>query len=68
MLMFGGNPVMEIDPLGLAGCYVLFPGYPITFAPGLTSTLLGDHAGGLGYNASGSTRYYECFLEVLWNQ
>ena len=54
-----GNPIGSIDALGLAGCYVLFPDYPVTYAPGRTSTRLGGHAGVLGYDSSGSTRYYE---------
>ncbi|WP_316347510.1 RHS repeat-associated core domain-containing protein [Desulfuromonas acetoxidans] len=54
-----GNPVNRIDVTGFAGCYVLFPNYPITYAPGLTSTWLGGHAGILGFDESGSTRYYE---------
>lgn len=53
------NPTTIIDPHGLAGCYVLFPDYPIEYQPGRTSTWLGGHAGVLGWDSSGSTRYYE---------
>ncbi|KAA2284953.1 RHS repeat-associated core domain-containing protein [Arenimonas fontis] len=53
-----GNPISLIDPLGLAGCYVLFPGYPIT-VPGTDTQLPLAHAGVLAYDSSGSTRYCE---------
>ncbi|MDY0212233.1 MAG: RHS repeat-associated core domain-containing protein [Desulfuromonadaceae bacterium] len=55
----GNNPLNWVDPWGLASCYVLFPDYPITYAPEKTSTWLGGHAGVLGFSESGSTRYYE---------
>lgn len=54
-----GNPVSATDPLGLAACYVSFPDMPIEYAEGRTSTKLGGHAGVLGYDSSGATRYYE---------
>ncbi|MET0499395.1 MAG: RHS repeat-associated core domain-containing protein [Steroidobacteraceae bacterium] len=56
-----GNPVSLIDPLGLAGCFVDFPDYPIT-VPGanLKTTITPGHAGVLGYDErTGQTRYYE---------
>ncbi|WP_350116092.1 RHS repeat-associated core domain-containing protein [Nitrosomonas sp.] len=56
-----GNPLGMVDPLGLAGCFVNFPDYPIT-VPGTDwkTTLTPGHAGVLGYdNATGATRYYE---------
>lgn len=56
-----GNPLVMVDPLGLAGCFVNFSDYPITI-PGTstTTTLTSGHAGALGYdNATGTTRYYE---------
>jgi hypothetical protein len=53
-------PVGEVDPLGLASCYVLFPKYPITYNDaGDRSTRLGGHAGVLIYDDQGRTRYYE---------
>ncbi len=55
----GGSPLTDVDPLGLAACTVLFPDYPIEYASGRTSTLLGGHGGVLSYDAQGSTRYYE---------
>ena len=56
----GGNPLSAIDPYGLDACYVLFPDYPITYnSSGDTSTWLGGHAGVLGYDDQGHTRYYE---------
>ncbi len=55
----GGNPLFYIDPSGLTACYVSFPDYPITYSPGRTSTWLGGHAGILGFDENGSTRYYE---------
>ncbi|WP_407354672.1 RHS repeat-associated core domain-containing protein [Luteimonas sp. R10] len=54
----GGNPISFIDLLGLAGCTVAFPGYPITL-PGTNTQLALGHAGVLAYDSSGSTRYYE---------
>jgi hypothetical protein len=55
-----GRPVSFVDPFGLGACYVFFPNFPITYAPGRTSTWLGGHAGVLGYdNESGVTRYYQ---------
>jgi uncharacterized protein RhaS with RHS repeats len=56
-----GNPVNMIDPLGLAGCFVNFPDFPIT-VPGTSwqTTMTPGHAGALGYDsATGATRYYE---------
>ena len=56
-----GNPVSMIDPLGLTGCFVNFPDFPIT-VPGTSwqTTLTPGHAGALGYDsATGATRYYE---------
>jgi len=54
----GGNPLMFIDPFGLAGCYVGYPGYPITI-PGTSTKIPLTHAGVLSYDAQGHTRYYE---------
>jgi RHS repeat-associated protein len=54
-----GNPLSSIDPEGLAACTVMFADYPIEYAAGRTSTWLGGHAGVLGYDSSGVTRYYE---------
>ena len=54
-----GDGVNASDPFGLAACYVSFPDMPIEYSPGKTTTLLGGHAGVLGYDSSGSTRYYE---------
>jgi RHS repeat-associated protein len=54
----GGNPINFTDPLGLAGCAVVFSGYPITL-PGTDTQLALGHAGVLTYDSSGSTRYYE---------
>lgn len=54
----GGNPVSLVDPLGLAGCYVSWPGYPITI-PGTSRSVPLVHAGVLSYDSAGSTRYYE---------
>jgi hypothetical protein len=56
-----GNPLSMIDPLGLAGCFVNFPDFPIT-VPGTSwqTTMTPGHAGALGYDsATGATRYYE---------
>lgn len=53
------NPLSKIDPTGLAACYVSYPGYPVTYAPGRRSTWLGGHAGVFGFNLEGSSRYYE---------
>jgi uncharacterized protein RhaS with RHS repeats len=53
-----GNPLSIIDPFGLAGCYVGFPGYPITI-PGTSVKVPLTHAGVLSYNDQGRTRYYE---------
>jgi len=55
----GQSPVMSVDPLGLAACYVLFRDYPVQYAEGQTSTWLGGHAGILTYDENGVTRYYE---------
>jgi RHS repeat-associated protein len=55
----GQSPVMMVDSLGLAACYVLFPDYPIQYAEGRRSTWLGGHAGILTYDDNGFTRYYE---------
>ena len=55
----GGNPLGAVDHFGLAACNVLFPDYPITYSSGRTSTWLGGHAGVLGYDENGSTRYYD---------
>lgn len=54
----GGNPLSFIDPLGLAGCYVGYPGYPITI-PGTSTKVPLTHAGVLSYDSAGHTRYYE---------
>lgn len=54
----GGNPLNYIDPLGLAGCYVGFLGYPITI-PGTSTQVPLTHAGVLSYDSQGHTRYYE---------
>lgn len=54
----GGNPVSNVDPMGLAGCYVSYPGFPIT-VPGTSTSIPLIHAGVLSYNSSGYTRYYE---------
>ena len=53
-----GNPLSIIDPLGLAGCYVGFPWYPVT-VPGTSVKVPLTHAGVLSYDAQGRTRYYE---------
>lgn len=55
----GGNPLSYIDPEGLSACEVMFADYPIEYADGQTSTLLGGHGGVLGYDSEGSTQYYE---------
>jgi RHS repeat-associated protein len=55
----GGNPLIAIDPMGLAACSVLFPDYPIDTGFGFTSTSIGGHAGVVSYDSQGSTRYYE---------
>ncbi|MES1244717.1 MAG: RHS repeat-associated core domain-containing protein [Acidobacteriota bacterium] len=57
----GGNPLMLIDPLGLAGCFIDFPDYPITIPyTDWKTTSTPGHAGALGYdNRTGATRYYE---------
>ncbi|WP_115005781.1 RHS repeat-associated core domain-containing protein [Xanthomonas campestris] len=47
-----GKPVNFLDPLGLAGCTVVFPGYPITL-PGTNAKLALWHAGALIYDSSG---------------
>jgi RHS repeat-associated protein len=54
-----GDGINGSDPFGLAACYVSFPYMPIEYSPGKTTTLLGGHAGVVGYDSSGSTRYYE---------
>ncbi|PKN88619.1 MAG: hypothetical protein CVU51_03790 [Deltaproteobacteria bacterium HGW-Deltaproteobacteria-1] len=54
----GNNPVNWIDPAGLAGCYVSYPGYPIAI-PGTSAKVPLTHAGILSYNDKGKTRYYE---------
>lgn len=54
------NPISLIDPLGHDACYVSYPDYPINYSGNSTSTLLGGHAGVVGYDeATGATRYYE---------
>lgn len=45
--------------MGLGGCIVSFPDYPIDTGLGFTSTNLGGHDGVVSYDANGSTRYYE---------
>ena len=52
------NPLRRADPYGLDGCFVDYPGYPITI-PGTTTTVPLGHAGVLSYDADGRTRYYE---------
>jgi RHS repeat-associated protein len=52
------NPVNWVDPSGLAGCYVGYPGYPITI-PGTNTKVPLTHAGVLSYDSEGHTRYYE---------
>uniref|UniRef100_UPI001B802595 RHS repeat-associated core domain-containing protein n=1 Tax=Desulfobulbus elongatus TaxID=53332 RepID=UPI001B802595 len=52
------DPVNKIDPWGLAGCYVGYPGYPITI-PGTSTKVPSTHAGVLSYDSQGHTRYYE---------
>ena len=54
----GGNPVGQVDPLGLAGCIVGWYGYPISI-PGIKEPVPLVHAGVLSYNDTGQTRYYE---------
>jgi RHS repeat-associated protein len=54
-----GNPVGDVDPLGLAACLVNFPDYPIDTGFGFSSTNLGGHGGVLSYDSQGSTNYYE---------
>ena len=54
----GQNPLNFIDPWGLAGCYVGFPGYPITI-PGTNTKVPLTHAGVVSYDDQGRTRYYE---------
>jgi uncharacterized protein RhaS with RHS repeats len=54
----GGNPMTLFDPLGLAGCYVSFPGYPIT-VPGTSQSIPLVHAGVLSYDKQGASSYYE---------
>ena len=54
-----GDPLNTIDPLGLAGCVVNFPDYPIDTGFGFSSSNLGGHGGVLTYDANGSTQYYE---------
>ena len=53
-----GKPLTLVDQYGLEGCYVSWPGYPIT-VPGTSKQLPLIHAGALSYDASGKTRYYE---------
>ncbi|HIE5942669.1 RHS repeat-associated core domain-containing protein [Burkholderia cepacia] len=55
-----GNPVSDVDLIGLAACNVLFPDYPIEYANGKSSTWLGGHGGVLTYSSAGVTWYYEC--------
>jgi len=57
-LYVGSNPITVIDPWGLAGCYVGFPGYPIAI-PGTRMKVPLTHAGVLSYDSQGKTRYYE---------
>ncbi len=54
----GGNPLLIVDPLGLAGCRVNYWGYPITI-PDTNTTLSLIHAGILSYDEAGRTSYYE---------
>ncbi|WP_447894305.1 RHS repeat-associated core domain-containing protein [Vreelandella sp. GE22] len=49
------NPRGAVDPMGLAGCYVHFPDYPISTGLGFSSIMLGGHSGVLGYNSEGET-------------
>jgi len=51
-------PVNWADPTGFAGCYVSYPGYPITI-PGTSVKVPLTHAGVLSYDNEGQTRYYE---------
>jgi len=52
------SPVNLVDPFGLGGCYVGYPGYPITM-PGTNTKVPLTHAGVLSYDSEGHTRYYE---------
>jgi uncharacterized protein RhaS with RHS repeats len=54
-----GNPLAFVDPDGLDACVVSFHDMPIEYAAGQTSTWLGGHAGALGFDGRGVTRYYE---------
>ncbi|MEJ5124416.1 RHS repeat-associated core domain-containing protein, partial [Comamonas sp. MYb21] len=53
------GPLVISDPLGLAGCIVNFPDYPIDTGYGFSLNFVGGHSGVLSYDASGATRYYE---------
>ena len=55
----GNRPIDIFDPLGLTGCIVNFPDYPVEYSPGKTSTWLGGHSGILTYDSKGVTSYYE---------
>jgi len=55
----GNRPIDIFDPLGLTGCIVNFPDYPVEYSPGKTSTWLGGHSGILTYDSKGATSYYE---------
>jgi RHS repeat-associated protein len=55
----GGNPISQMDPVGLAGVYIFFGGYPITI-PGTTTTIPLGHAGIVAIDEkTGKTQYFE---------
>jgi RHS repeat-associated protein len=54
----GGNPIWAVDPGGLAGCVVSYPGYQIV-VPATETSLPLIHGGALSISNTGSTRYYE---------
>jgi uncharacterized protein RhaS with RHS repeats len=52
------DPVNLVDAMGLAACYVTWPGYPIAI-PGTDISVPLMHGGVLTYDNAGKTRYYE---------
>lgn len=52
------DSINMIDPNGLGGCYVYWPGYPIEI-PNTERSIPLNHAGVLSWDEGGNTRYYE---------
>ena len=61
----GGNPLIQVDPTGLAGMVVLFPGYSVDTGMGFRLPLV--HAGVVAIdNVTGATQYFEALCRIEW--